>query len=169
MRRVRSEKCGRMEVDYVDIARFWSKVAVKMTNSVEKSCWVWNGRKHRNYGQFQLNGVCRYAPRVAWLIAYGTDPGDLAVLHNCDNPPCVNPKHLFLGNAQDNTNDCIQKGRFHRGENTGGAVLTEDDVRRIRQTHVHGVIGSVRVARVLGLSASAVAGVIHNNNWAWVE
>lgn len=169
MRRCDRNKLGTMQVDFVDTARFWSKTKVILTNSAEKSCWEWQGRTHKGYGQFMLNGVCRYAPRVAWAIAFGQDPGDKAVLHHCDNPACVNPHHLFLGNAKDNTDDCRAKGRFHRGERTGGSVLKETDVLTIRSLYIKGVFGPARIAKKLNLSQSAVFGVIHGGNWSWLK
>lgn len=111
MRLVKKQRHGTMILDEIDKARFWSKVDVRLTNSPIKSCWNWRGRKHRGYGQFQLNGKCHYAPRVAWAVFHG-DPVDKDVLHKCDNPSCVNPYHLFLGTAKDNVDDCVAKGRF---------------------------------------------------------
>ena len=168
MRRCDREKLGTMQVDAIDTARFWSKADVVLTNSASKSCWPWRGRTHKGYGQFMLNGKCRYAPRVAWTIFNG-DPGELQVLHKCDNPICVNPHHLFLGTPKVNVDDCVNKGRFHKGERTGGSILTRADVLLIRKKYIRGVYGTARIAKELGLPRGAVAGVLHSGNWAWVK
>ena len=87
----------------------------KFNAQVDKSgpngCFVWTGRKfRREYGLFHWGGKARLAHRVAWALANG-DPGDECVLHKCDNPPCVNPEHLFLGTRGDNNRDAYAKGR----------------------------------------------------------
>lgn len=75
-------------------------------------CWQWTGGKVKDgYGRFSLgNHVIRYAHQVSWMIEHGQWP-DLCVLHRCDNPPCVNPGHLFLGTIADNNRDMWSKGR----------------------------------------------------------
>lgn len=93
------------------IARFWAKVDIGDSGD----CWEWQGfRKppqgHGSFaagvGQSPLN-----AHRLAYEIANGPIPSGLHVCHRCDNPPCCNPAHLFLGTPRDNQVDCSQKGR----------------------------------------------------------
>jgi hypothetical protein len=77
-------------------------------------CWNWTGAKLKSggYGAFRLDGLTLRAPRVAWALTHGGEsPGQLFVCHRCDNPPCCNPRHLFLGTAKDNTDDKDRKGR----------------------------------------------------------
>lgn len=69
---------------------------------------------------------------MAYELTRGPIPEGLDVLHTCDNPPCVNPSHLFPGTHQDNMADKCAKGRQHRGIRTGGAKLTDDKVRVLR-------------------------------------
>lgn len=75
------------------------------------SCWLWMGAVAKGYGASYLQGGESRAHRIAWILYKGKIPGKLWVLHKCDNPICVNPDHLYLGNAQDNTNDMIVRGR----------------------------------------------------------
>lgn len=99
-------------------------------------CWLWKGAKSNNlkrpYGYFTY-GKVQYAHRVAWQIFRGPIPDGLFVLHHCDNPPCVNPDHLFLGTKKDNRQDMLRKNRykFPVGEATPSAKLTEVQVRQI--------------------------------------
>lgn len=109
--------------------RFWLKVDVREPDS----CWEWTAyRDKTGYGTFGIDGKKERAPRVAWALASGEIPDGLCVLHTCDNPPCCNPKHLFLGTRADNVQDAIRKGRHITGEMVGGSKLTEDNVHLIR-------------------------------------
>lgn len=72
-------------------------------------CWVWSGRTNRqHYGTLGE----RLAHRISYEFYVGPIPEGLCVLHRCDNPPCVNPKHLFLGTRADNAEDRDRKGRY---------------------------------------------------------
>lgn len=92
--------------------RFWSKVA----KSHPDECWLWTaGVNSHGYGHFTLD-ACRgkkiKVHRFSWQLHSGTElPDELDVLHRCDNPPCCNPTHLFVGTAVDNVRDMIAKGR----------------------------------------------------------
>lgn len=91
--------------------RFAAK-ALLMSNE----CWEWQGpRTSQGYGQFKSFGE-QLAHRVSFILHIGPLPKDACVLHRCDNPPCVNPEHFFLGNRDVNNKDRAAKGRtvvFH--------------------------------------------------------
>lgn len=99
------------------IERFWSKVLVGGAGE----CWLWLACRNKNgYGLFRYKGDPPHnigrAHVAAWRIVNG-DTGGLHVLHRCDNPPCCNPEHLFLGTQQENIEDMHRKGRYRkRGE-----------------------------------------------------
>jgi hypothetical protein len=96
-------------------------------------CWVW--KKHKNnkgYGYPGFKGKPILAHRLSYLTLVGEIPNNLFVLHTCDNPLCVNPKHLFLGTNQDNMNDKVNKNRQAKGENSGRSKLVQREVDEIR-------------------------------------
>jgi hypothetical protein len=87
--------------------RFWNKV------NKTKKCWEWLATKNnKGYGRIQVNGKSRLAHRISYGLKNGEIPRGLEVLHKCDNPLCVNPKHLFLGTHKDNLQDMAKKGRW---------------------------------------------------------
>ena len=74
-------------------------------------CWFWKTKTVKHYGSVWFNGKTTGAHKVAWIITNGPVPDGMQVLHTCDNPPCCNPAHLFLGTNADNAADRHAKGR----------------------------------------------------------
>ena len=104
-------------------------------------CIEWQGYRDRNgYGRINFRGGAHWVHRVAWIEANGEIPAGQLVLHRCDNPPCVNPDHLFLGTHADNTRDKCAKGRQARmrNERAGMAKLTDAQVAEIRRRRAAG-------------------------------
>jgi len=97
------------------------------------SCWLWSGAlaKNRGYGVYWDTAAqqTKLAHRGAWEIARGPIPQGLSVLHRCDNPPCVNPAHLFLGTQLDNIRDMDKKGRRSPHAHTQKGRKFSDDHR----------------------------------------
>lgn len=91
------------------LLRFFLKVKLRTDPN---KCWIWKGSKHPNlYGDVRINNKCFLAHRVFYFIYYGEDPGERMVLHDCDNPRCVNPHHLHLGDAKMNSKEALERRR----------------------------------------------------------
>lgn len=152
--------------------RFWAKVRVGTTSE----CWPWQGSRHNRlpYGLFRVSRDPRDSPkpahRISWQLANGPIPAGMFVCHRCDNPPCVNPAHLFLGTPAENLADMRAKGRGPkplRGENGTKAKLREDDVRNIRRRVAAGEMQK-SLADEYGVSKAAVNLIVLRKNWKHV-
>ena len=147
------------------IANFWARV------DQTGDCWLWT--KYCNsdgYGQVWFNGRRESTHVLAWYFSNGTIPGGLHVLHKCDNPPCCNPSHLFLGTRLDNMRDCKDKGRraITLGERNGNAKLTEVAVLEIKVLLSKGM-SQLAIADQFGVSRRLVSCIKTGKNWTHVK
>lgn len=149
------------------VADFWAKVAVSATDE----CWEWTrGTDNFGYGLFRWGGRKQLRThRLAYILTYG-DTKTLCVLHRCDNPPCCNPAHLFLGTRADNVADRHTKGRDSQtfGAANHRAKLTDMDVRAICSIHAQGGITFAGLAAQYGVSSSTISRVVRRLRWTHV-
>ena len=120
---------------------FWSRV----NKGAPNGCWEWTGYRQK-FGHGSLARVTGHvkpeyilAHRYAWELLVGPIPAGACLLHKCDNPPCVNPDHCYVGDRFDNARDKIERGRHALGEATKSNVLNPDKVRRIRVLRTQGL------------------------------
>lgn len=133
----------------------------------KNGCWEWMGsRDSKNYGRIRLDDQINLAHRVAWVIFFDEIPKNKCICHKCDNPPCCNPHHLFIGTLKDNSQDCINKNRRHdqRGEKHHLAKLTEQDVIKIRKRRNTGEYLD-SIANDFNVTKSMIWCIIANKNW----
>lgn len=142
----------------------------------DEECWPWSGsRLPEGYGLFwdgTRRNDERKSPRIVrthrWIYEqhHGKIPAGLKICHTCDNPPCVNPAHLFMGTQADNMRDMISKGRAdNRGERNGRSKLTREIVREIRRisTGKHGE--ATEFARMYGVTTATISKIILGRTW----
>lgn len=151
--------------------RFMLKVRV-----VPSGCWEWLGaRMARGYGVFSCKLPNHHrtakAHRISWEIANKASllPGAI-IMHSCDNPGCVNPAHLELGNAKENMRQCIERGRLRRrrGEESSRAVLSETIVREARQRFANGE-SIPKLSTEYGISYPGLYNAVRGRSWAWLD
>ena len=143
---------------------FWAKV-----QKTSGGCWLWTGYRNKlGYGVVGVAGrKTALAHRVAFAFRHGVGPEPQNVCHHCDNPPCVNPSHLFLESDRDNMRDAVGKGRraSFKGTRNGRAKLTGERVREIRALYIPGKVRMADLAAKFGISGSQVQNIISGREW----
>lgn len=124
----------------------------------------------------RINNTTMWASRAVWILANG-DPGPLQVLHSCNGGSgtsgCINLRHLYLGTAARNTQDCIEAGRHPsllRGDAKSNARLSEAQVREIRRRISPGRGGNTAaLAAEYGVSLTTIRHIVSRRKWAWLD
>lgn len=157
------------ELSQKDENRFWAEVEILKSNQ----CWEWTAGNDGKYGSF---GICRNGKtitlkshRVAYFIAFAVDAGALDVCHHCDNPPCCNPEHLFIGTRSDNLQDMIRKNRRvwkgMPGETNHRAKLSDSQVLDIRKRYSEGEFSQRAAALEFDVAHSLISRIVIGSAW----
>jgi len=154
-----------------DFTFFWSKVVVGQRDE----CWLWRHTTDKDgYGIAYIPSRHQSvrAHRLAYRFWYGPIPDGLLICHKCDNPACVNPRHLFKGTVADNNHDRDRKGRGRdqHGIKHNMAKLTDADVLEIRRllsgTPEPGL--KAATARRFGVSAATITQILRRKRWTHI-
>jgi hypothetical protein len=141
------------------IERFWQKVNIAGPDE----CWLWLGAKTvAGYGQIWLGNGFGYAHRFVYEISHGPLTDGQEACHDCDNPPCVNPRHLFAGTHANNMEDAGKKRRMPAGEIHHNAKLTWAAVYDIRR---RSNLPQPILAAEYGVSQSLISDVVNHRIW----
>jgi hypothetical protein len=152
-------------VKTLDERTFWSRVSIGSPDE----CWPWSMYRSKDgYGQIHASlvhgRVIDKTHRVAWSLTNGAIPDGMSILHHCDNPPCCNPAHLYVGTHAQNNADRIERGRSSKGSHRPNAKLTEPDVVAILALASEGVRDPELAARY-GVACSVIANIRLGKDW----
>lgn len=141
--------------------RFWEKV----DRGSPDGCWLWRGSLSNGYGQIHVPGkrAMVRTHRVSWELHHGAIPRGLWVLHRCDNPPCVNPGHLFLGTRTDNIVDMAKKSR-HRRQKIGPQRAAEI----LREWQAGWWRTRTQIAEAEGVALGTISAILRNKTYRYV-
>lgn len=144
--------------------RFWEKVGSRESGP-NGECWEWDGAVRANgYGVLNLGrrgqGIVR-VHRLSWSIHHGDIPAEKWVLHRCDNRRCVNPGHLFLGNRQDNIDDCVSKLRHRYGDRGAFKIASSDAVAIFLSQEPYS-----QISKKFGVSNGFISRIKNRQSWA---
>jgi len=160
---------GNPKTDQEFIEHFWSKVDKSLGSN---GCWIWlmsvDSDGYGHIGRYDKLIACH---RLAYKLTFGSIPEGKSVLHSCDNPVCVNPKHLFIGTQLINMQDCTNKGRRRpqSGENNSNATLRKEDIRLIREVYVagsrNGEGSSKALSKRFGVTSATIQRIVNGKLW----
>ena len=132
-------------------------------------CIEWQGALDKDgYGRIRVgNRICVRVHRASWAIANNKDPVGLLVCHHCDNPKCINPKHLYLGTVLQNNRDRVNRGRSNtqHGESLPIAKLNIDLVNEILNEYQKEDMSQAMVAKLFGVSQATVSLIVSGKYW----
>lgn len=166
-----------MKGRHLTAAMLGESVAARLRANVEidaNGCWRWTkGTNDFGYGVIRVTNAHgdwgERCHRASYALNVGEIPAGMSVCHHCDNPPCINPAHLFLGTASDNALDMCRKGRRTTkppvGEKSNLAKLTEAQVREACDM-VRGGMSRAAVGRHFGLTVGAISSITLGKTWA---
>jgi len=163
---------------YVVFRKFLSHIIIGALDE----CWEWDDNKGTHAGFSWPSKRIYLAHVAAYLLFNGLDSipkkhgKRLYVCHSCDNPPCVNPKHLWLGTQKENMDDMVKKGRsLHRygkdnpnvryPERYGNTKLTQDDVDKIRKKYATGDYTMQQLGNRFGVTKTQISAIINRKRW----
>lgn len=166
------------------LQKFWANVNKNgpITRPSLGRCWQWQGSKDKKgYGCFSFNATPYRAHRFAYARLVGRIPKTKPhVLHHCDNPSCVRPKHLWAGTNLDNISDRDKKNRQARGashgcnthpetrcfgERNGRAILNANQVLVIRLHHASGQSSTRQLSDKYGVCMGTIRDICHVKIW----
>lgn len=157
--------------DDLQIPKLLNRFIKKINFKGQNDCWEWTSSILKNgYGTFYYKGKRIYAHRFAYVLFIKPIPDRKLICHTCDNPSCVNYKHLFLGTNQDNVNDRNQKGKVSKGEKHPNSKLTESQVIEIKKALLKPYKGQINdLAKKYNVSIRTIENIKYSKTWNHIK
>ena len=136
----------------------------------KKGCWNWNKcLNDRGYGITSYKGKIWKAHRLSYVLYHNKNINSkIFICHSCDNPSCINPDHLFEGNMDINMKDMVSKNRSAKGISHGMNKLSEQDVKKIKESYIPRIYSQRMLARDFHVDQSLISRIINSKNWRHV-
>jgi HNH endonuclease len=140
-------------------------------SEAQGDCMVYYGSRNKHgYCRIQVGGRKGrkfLVHRLMWILVHGIIPDEICVLHKCDNPPCINPEHLFLGTRRENSADMVRKDRQSRhhyfGERSSHHKLTWVKVLQIRK--IGRGMALRELADIFGVCQDTISSIRAHDTW----
>lgn len=140
----------------------------RVVRGEEDECWPWPGCLDAGGYGFVVSGNVRIRAHRISLISLGINlQGDDCVLHECDNPPCVNQRHLSVGTRGQNIKDAWDRGLCPRGQDHHCAILDLDEVKAIR-SGAYSHLSQTEIGNILGVTAGTISSILTRKSWKHV-
>lgn len=173
---IRSEcltKSGRSHCEKCKVSltrpTYRQKTKERLLRGVKKTpngCWEWvKGFDSNGYGNITVECKTQRVHIISYQLFVGLIPSGMCVCHTCDNPPCCNPDHLFLGTHRDNMNDMTKKGRRISGEKSTNSKLTQKQVNEIRKTYDPAQTTFRKMAENYNVTADTISRIVRGLSW----
>ena len=120
------------------------------------------------YGVITVDGENCPTHVLSYRLSNGTIPDGLFVLHKCNHKLCINPKHLYVGTHNDNMKDLSDAGTL-KGSNNGNSILSEEDVREIKEMVKSRLITYNNIASKYGVKRQTIKDIALGRTWAWLD
>ncbi len=165
-----SKSLGRQEYFEQAVDRFWSKVDRRASHK----CWMWkgtkalplsNGMQYGSFGFYDGKTINYRVHRFAWMLANGRIPDGKVIMHRCDVPLCVNPRHLRLGTQIENMQDMVDKGRVAKGEAQGFSKLTEKQALFAKRS----TVSPNKLGKLWGVHPTCITAIRKGKNWKHLD
>lgn len=148
-----------------DISRLKSSMVISATG-----CWEWSKFRKNGYGVAGLNGRLEQAHRASWMVFKGEIPEDMQINHKCNNRPCINPDHLYIGDQLQNMKDMsdANRGKWHKGNDNAQSKLNDESVKEIKLMIESGATNR-SIAAFFDVSQSCISQIKNGRTWTHVE
>jgi transposase len=135
-----------------------------------ENCWITNHKIDVNgRPRISVDGKSYILARVVYKLYKGDFPNNLFVCHTCDNPLCINPEHLYIGDNAEKGHNTKKRNRQAKGSTIGSAKLNETQVLKVKQLLVEGKLSLRQIGQMFGVSATTISLINNGKSWTHVE